>query len=66
MKEYQFTILAARNVIIKADTEEEAKYIAENKCGVWFDIESTDKAYNDKILQDDTFVSSADLIKNIK
>ena len=43
MKEYRFTATAARNVVIMADSEEEAKQIAENKCGVWLDIESTDK-----------------------
>lgn len=34
MKEYRFTATAARNVIIKANSEEEAKQIAEDKCGV--------------------------------
>lgn len=61
MKEYRFTATAARNVIIKANSEEEAKQIAENKCGVWFDIESTDKAYNDRILQDDVYESIIEL-----
>lgn len=63
MKEFRFTAIAARNIVIMADSEEEAKQIAENKCGVWLDIESTDKAYNDRILQDDVYESAIELNK---